>query len=192
MILQNPQDYYSYFADLVIKNMEAYEKAVKTVKSTYDKYIEQYKISYPSPDKVMDFLNKYNMANCGISMAYPSMASASGMLILSNSCYIGLLIEKTMTDIGMTKKDNDYLLNCLKALSDPSKLSILTSLKVSPKYATELASQLGLTSATISHHMNMLLTMHLVYVEKENGRYYFHINKDTVAEVLERVNKQLL
>ena len=58
-------------------------------------------------------------------------------------------------------------------MSDGSKFDILLSLMSSPKYNLELAEELNLTAATVSHHMNVLLTYQLVSVEKRDGRVYY-------------------
>ena len=40
-----------------------------------------------------------------------------------------------------------------KALSDPTRRTILEMLRAGPKNAGELAEQFGITGATISHHL---------------------------------------
>ena len=52
----------------------------------------------------------------------------------------------------------------MKAFGDKSKFEILYSLKESPKYNLEIAEQLHLTAATMSHHVNILLSQGLVTV----------------------------
>ena len=66
-----------------------------------------------------------------------------------------------------TKNTQKAILPILKALSDKSKFDILHSLLIAPKYNLELAEELDLTAATVSHHMNVLLTNKLVDIEKK-------------------------
>ncbi len=192
LILQNLKDYYGHFTELIHKNIPAFEKSIEAIKPKFDKILAQYRKQFTDYDKVMKFLKEFNFSNCDIHTVGPSMVTASGVYIIANHCYIGLLWEKSMADLGYLTQGNAYIITCLKALSDNSKFEILTSLKESPKYATELALQLGLTSATVSHHMNALLVAQLVYVEKSNGKYYYHVNKETVKDMLERLGKKLL
>ena len=192
LILQNLKDYYGHFTELIHKNIPAFEKSIEAIKPKFDKILAQYRKQFTDYDKVMKFLKEFNFSNCDIHTVGPSMVTASGVYIMSNHCYIGLLWEKSIADLGYLTQGNAYIITCLKALSDNSKFEILTSLKESPKYATELALQLGLTSATVSHHMNALLVAQLVYVEKSNGKYYYHVNKETVKDMLERLGKKLL
>ena len=80
----------------------------------------------------------------------------------------------------------------LKALSDGSKLGIIASLKVSPKYNLEIAQHLGLTAATMSHHMSVLLNCGLVGVEKREGKVYYHIEKENLQELINELKETLL
>ena len=61
-----------------------------------------------------------------------------------------------------------------------------------PKYNLELAEELSLTAATVSHHMNVLLNLRLVDVEKRDGRVYYTITKDTIRETLQSLRRVFL
>ena len=61
----------------------------------------------------------------------------------------------------------------LKLLGDKSKFEILCLLKSHGRYNLEIAEELQLTPATASHHMSMLLSNHMVTVEKKDGRVYY-------------------
>ena len=80
----------------------------------------------------------------------------------------------------------------LKAISDNSKFDILLSLIKAPKYNLELAEELNLSAATISHHMNVLLTCHLVSVEKRDGRVYYTLSKSTIENLLLDLHNKFL
>ena len=72
----------------------------------------------------------------------------------------------------------------LKLLGDKSKFEILCLLKSHGKYNLEIAEELQLTPATASHHMSMLLSNHMVTVEKKDGRVYYQINQETLREIM--------
>lgn len=57
----------------------------------------------------------------------------------------------------------------LKLLGDKSKFEILCLLKSHGRYNLEIAEELQLTPATASHHMSLLLSNHMVTVEKKMG-----------------------
>jgi len=193
MILQNPKDYFSTFAKLIQDNIPVFEKSVELIKSSMEKQMKQFYKTFSDEDKTMRFMEDNNIINCEVQEIIPSMASSLGVVIARQTCYYGLSFDKVVTEFGLKSKGStEYLMTCLKALSDHSKFEILTSLKASPKYATEIAAQIGLTPATVSHHMGTLLASHLVYVEKENGKYYYHVDETSVRDVIELLRKTLL
>lgn len=85
-----------------------------------------------------------------------------------------------------------YAADVLKVLGDRSKFEILSYIKDKSAYGSELAKYMGLTTATISHHMNALILSGLVEMEKENNRIFYRENKQAVKEVLEYCRKILL
>lgn len=70
-----------------------------------------------------------------------------------------------------------------KVLSDERRLDILRLVGKKPRYATELANELGLTKATISYHMNLIIEQGLVSLRVDQNRVYYQLNA-------ERLNKQ--
>lgn len=67
----------------------------------------------------------------------------------------------------------EMLLQILKLLGDKSKFEILCLLKSHGRDKLKIAEELQLTPATTSHHMSMLLSNHIVTVEKKDGRVYY-------------------
>jgi biotin operon repressor len=57
-----------------------------------------------------------------------------------------------------------------KALGHPARLLILNLVRMQPRHGEELAAILGLTPATVSHHLSKLAEVGLVTSEKE--QYY--------------------
>lgn len=192
IILQDPLKYYRNFAELIKRNIPAYEKAVESVKPLLDKKMELFQKAFTTDEKIVQFFDSINLKNFDIKYLTPAFISASGIVIFSDTCYYGLLAKSTMDELGLAASGKEHLMTCLKIFSDRSKLEILTLLKDSPKYATELAEQLNLTQATVSHHMNMLLAAKLVYIRKEKGKYYYHIKQNIINDVLEQLKQLLL
>ncbi len=192
VLLQNPQDYYKYFSDLIKKNIPAYEKAASAIKASIDKYMKQYNASFSNEDKELKLLKELKLDKCDFEEVIPTLITGTSVVVLFKTCFYGLLAEDTLTYYGYASSSKEYLLSCLKALSDASKLEILSMLKTSPKYATEMAAQLGLTPATVSYHMSTLLAAKLVYVEKNNGKFYYYINDNAVKDILDQIRQLIL
>lgn len=85
----------------------------------------------------------------------------------------------------------EQLCECLKCLSDPTKLSILTILKEKSTYQTDLARQLGLTTATISHHMNKLLQNNFVKYQFMDKKSYYEYQPEQIEIICEQLKRQL-
>ncbi|MCL2547692.1 MAG: metalloregulator ArsR/SmtB family transcription factor [Symbiobacteriaceae bacterium] len=79
-----------------------------------------------------------------------------------------------------------------RAIAETTKLNILTMLKKGECYAGQLATALRLTSPTISYHMNSLVQLHLVNLEKRGNRVFYDLNRTTVASYLQALGKMLI
>lgn len=78
------------------------------------------------------------------------------------------------------------LVSSLKALGDPTRLGIINRISVRPMYIQELADELDLTPATISHHINILLNSQIVNIIVESDtakKIYYEVNKDKLREI---------
>lgn len=81
----------------------------------------------------------------------------------------------------------------LKALADETRLRILTLLAERPRYGRELARELSLTPATISHHMARLRTAGLTRTEVRMGAEdndYYVINYPEIEQITRDVREQ--
>lgn len=90
------------------------------------------------------------------------------------------------------KKDSAEVTDFFKALSDPTKLLILTKLKDQSYYSTQLADMLNLSGPTISHHMNILIKLRIVTIRKQGKRVYYELNKEQFKKYLSSINKMFL
>ena len=192
LLLQNPQDYYKCFSDLIKMNIAAYEKAASAIKASIDKYMKRYNDSFANEDKELKLLKEMKLGKSDFDDVIPTLITGTSVLVLFKTCFYGLMAEDALTYYGYASSSKEYLLTCLKALSDASKLEILSMIKTSPKYATEIAAQLGLTPATVSYHMSALLAAKLVYIEKNNGKFYYYINDNTVKDILDQIHQLIL
>lgn len=89
-------------------------------------------------------------------------------------------------------KYDEKAVNALKLLGDKSKFEILSKLKGQKRYGGELARELNLTAATISHHMSALINAGLVEVVKEDNRMYYSSNTKEVERLFEFCKDKLV
>lgn len=110
-----------------------------------------------------------------------------------NTIYLGIGIGFEQLFAENRKDDDlDNLQEILKTLADGSKLSILLLLKDKKLYAGELAKELGLSNATISHHMRIMVIQGLVKSERIQNKTYYYLNKKYLSEVIGKLNTLFL
>ncbi|MEE8389863.1 MAG: metalloregulator ArsR/SmtB family transcription factor, partial [Anaerolineae bacterium] len=82
----------------------------------------------------------------------------------------------------------------LKALSDPTRLSVFDMLMEGVQCNCEIAERLGLSLSLISHHLRILRQVGLVQSERdpEDARWVYHsIDQEALAELNRAVNHLL-
>lgn len=80
----------------------------------------------------------------------------------------------------------------LALMADPVKMDILLYVSQTPHFGREVAEHFGLTTATISYHMQELVNEGLIDVRQQGKRLYYSLNGERVREVLDRTAQQLL
>ena len=112
-----------------------------------------------------------------------------------NYSYIGIYFLKLKNLKENSILDEDRLVADLKALSDPTRLKIIRVLLKKEMYLKELAEELGLTSATVSHHTNLLLQLDLISLivgDKDNRKIYYKVNREkleSIGDSIKRLSK---
>lgn len=73
-----------------------------------------------------------------------------------------------------------------KALGDGTRFGIVTLLKSHPKTATEMADDLGLSKATVSHHLALLREAGIIHTEASGFRNaVLQVNEDVIGSLSE-------
>lgn len=75
-------------------------------------------------------------------------------------------------------EDSMELEKGVKALSDRNRIMILRILQKRKEYGARLANALDLTTATISHHLEILKQVRLVHEEKVGNIKYYSLNEE--------------
>lgn len=103
--------------------------------------------------------------------------------------HLGILLDVSFlkqneSEMNDAYKPEEYQ-KILKLLADKSKFDILLFIKETPAYGAEIAQHFGLTTATVSHHMNQLVSNRLVEAKFREKRIYYQTKKDVVQEIFE-------
>ncbi len=119
-----------------------------------------------------------------------------GLYLHADLFWAGILFgEDFPLATGREQKDagyGNYVSQVLKLLADKSKFEILSYIRDKEAYGSELAQRLGLTTATISHHMSALLNANLAEMKRMDKRIYYTSNQKALEEALEYIKAQLL
>jgi len=81
--------------------------------------------------------------------------------------------------------------NLFKALADTQRRKILGMLRHAEMPAGEIAQSLGLTAATVSHHLSKLKAANLVRIRREGQQRIYALNLSVVEEALVLINRLL-
>lgn len=93
------------------------------------------------------------------------------------------------------KKTDEELLNHIKhgmkSLADPTRLSILRMIYANPMFGKEIASTLNLTTATVSHHLDLLKKEGLIHVERDKNTKYFSTNQRRFNQLITQLDQYI-
>ena len=72
----------------------------------------------------------------------------------------------------------------MKALSDPTRRSILNLLKSGSMTAGDIASHFEMTGATVSHHLSVLKKAELIMENRSKNYIIYSLNASVLEEVM--------
>lgn len=110
---------------------------------------------------------------------------------ITDFLYVGVLFEplREITDISTVE---DKLCRSLRTMGDNRKFEILKLLAEGQKYGQQLASLLDISTATVSHHMSLLLEAGFVEIKRESNRIYYVLNRKKLRNFFEELSEALL
>ena len=75
------------------------------------------------------------------------------------------------------------LAQLFKALSDPSRVRIISALTYTELCVHDLSAALGMTQSAVSHQLRSLREMHLVRFRKEGRHVYYQLDDEHISEL---------
>lgn len=184
-IVQEPSKYLVLLCDTVRDNLSAAEMAWDSVRAEVRAFTDLYWNE--------DYFFSHSVLTDGnVREVCPMLAVPFSAFILGDVCYCG--IYNIDTDDARREGQKAFLLDCLKALSDPKRLEIAILLAQAPRYNRELAQLTDLTPATVMHHTDKLLQCGLVSIaagQENQKKIYFKIESEKI-ELLKKAIGDLL
>lgn len=100
---------------------------------------------------------------------------------------IGIMLDKRFELLYNRSMSKEDIVDIGKLLSDKSKVDILELVSQRPCYGKELANALGLSTATISYHVNALLKAGCLKAEVISNKVYYSIDIEKLSAYMEGI-----
>jgi len=96
--------------------------------------------------------------------------------------------ERVRAAMGHLMDDQSFasLADMFKALSDPTRLRIVSLLAEAELCVCDLAAALGMEQSAVSHQLRTLRDMHLVRRRREGRRIFYALDDEHVADLFQR------
>jgi ArsR family transcriptional regulator, lead/cadmium/zinc/bismuth-responsive transcriptional repressor len=95
-------------------------------------------------------------------------------------------IEITPTRTVLDEHTAGHLAEIFSALSDPSRIRIISALTDGEMNVGKLAEMVGISESAISHHMRGLRQMRIVRSRKEGRQVYYALEDEHIADLYQR------
>lgn len=186
LILESPKSYLEQWIQMIQSHIPACEYAQEVLEDTITSLLTNFK----QPSSVLlELVESFVGEELQV---WPSLIwSMSFNLLREDLAYSGLLMGE-VAKILDRKHNPEQVAQGFKVLGDQSKLEILKFLKEGPKYNVEIANKLGVTAATTSHHMNVLVTHGFVKLLKQGNKVYYSLEEERITEAIADLKSILL
>lgn len=102
--------------------------------------------------------------------------------------YLGIKLLPITDLLKVSDDQKQRIQSVLKTLSDPSKLELLKLCAKQPSYGVPLAKELGLTTATVSYHLNALVRLGYLTMSLDGNKVYYVTQNDRILADLNAVS----
>lgn len=193
-LINNPKCYIEKFVGLIQEYLPLYEELKKKYWKYYQEFVEwvDKKLLKDGINFLDDKLNFMNLKqyeeihlNYSIFDLITSHILEDGIIHI----YIGLIFKMYVED-QENKNDIDMHLNVYKVFSDKTRFEIIKILIAEESYGQEIAERLGITTATVSYHMDYLYATSLIFIKRKGRRLYYSVNKTQIKNSIKFLEKE--
>lgn len=194
MLLIDNYDYlnqkYEAFMEPLMAHNETLNNHLKPVLDSW--------IATINPSFLMDLFKEYkievdaSLTTIPVKMSFVVFNSFVLNIQKSNPiAYCGCFVLPFKDAEDRASDFDDQLILAAKQLSDKTKLEILKFCKKEQRYGSEIAEHLGISGATVSHHMNSLTYMKFVSVNLVKNRVYYMTDVNQIKKIMTMIEKVL-
>ena len=95
-------------------------------------------------------------------------------------------MNETIQTTSVNEQEAAQVAELFSALSDTSRVQILSALMQGEKNVGDLAEMVGISHSAVSHHMRHLRQMRLVRARKDGRHVYYCLDDEHVRDLLRR------
>ena len=88
--------------------------------------------------------------------------------------------------LALDERAAERLAEIFSALSDPSRIRIISALKTSELNVGTLAEIVGMSESAVSHHLRGLRQLRLVRARKEGRQVFYTLDDEHIADLFQR------
>ena len=183
-LIKDPIDHMKKFVALTKRYVPLYQEFKKKYWSIYQEFIHwtEEKLDKEGTKFLEEHLKFLNLEH------YDKVYLNFSLLGLSTSYHLGdgnvhLFIGSTFkryVEEEEDKRDIDKHLMIYKVLSDRTRFDIIKMLLEKESYGQEIAQRLGITTATVSYHIEFLFAASLIRLERKSRRIYYSVNTEQI------------
>lgn len=195
-LIKDPKSYIKKFKDLIKEYLPLYEelkkkywKAYKEFVQWVDKKLSEQGIGFI--DEYLSFINLKQYDEVHLNYSIFDLLSSHNFGDGSIHIFIGLIFKRYVEE-EKDKKDIDKHLNIYKVISDKTRFDIIKILIKKESYGQEIAEHLGISTATVSYHMDFLFGASLVTMQRKSRRLYYSVNKEQIKNGINFLKKELM
>lgn len=187
-LIQNPRLQLRTFKTIIDRYLPLYEKLKEKYLPQYHAFVDwnerelaEHGVGFLAKHLSFVNVNEYDEIHLNYSLfdLLSSYHQGDGCIHL----FVGILFQKYVQE-KTEKKDMDTHLMTLKALADQTRLEILGFLTTNESYGQEIAQKFGITTATVSYHMDYFLGASLIHMKRNGRRLYYSVNKSQIRDCL--------
>lgn len=192
-ILNNLPDFRNSFISLLLDASQSrtFKDELANVSNAAQDSIDKVKSIDMEPLALAQYIMGKTFRRTSIYQVYyfiPSYFFAANRIRIfdSKTCIIIYGVEAPLVDY---RKNSAELEVQLKALSDRNRILILRMLARNKEYGAKIAEYLGITTATVSHHLELLKKAGFVKEEKVGTIKYFSYNQEHAEAILKQLQE---
>ncbi len=155
----------------------------------------QYINAYLGKDPIESVLEKVTGRQKKVFMGYKEYCIIPSYFVSPQICiriYSGDRLY-VVFDCRLTRDKREALLDelstILKVIDDKSRMEILRILVNDKSYGKAISDRVGISTPTVSHHLDILKQAGFVKEEKIRNIKYFYAEKEKIKKVIEDINK---